>query len=328
MSNSDFNGDGRDDILWRSDALGALTNWLAQPNGGFVSNDANAWLGGLPAGALPILGIGDFNGDNRDDVLWQVGSQSVSISNGIAGNGGFSHDDPTVNVPNLSNWFVAGIGDFNGDGHDDVLWRHVSGALTNWLGRAGFGSDWLYAFQSNDTNAWNMVPTNWTVVGVGDFNGDNRDDIIWRRDDGAFTEWLGQPGGGFVSNDANAWHDVPTYWTVVGTGDFNGDNRDDVIWRRGDGAFTEWLGQANGGFVSNDANAWHDVPTTWRVITTGDYNGDNRDDVLWRRDDGALTNWLGQASGGFVSNDANAWHDVPNFWIIQPNPSGAGTWDY
>ena len=96
---------------------------------------------------------------------------------------------------------------------------------------------------------------------------------------------------------------IPTYWTVVGTGDFNGDNRDDIIWRRDDGAFTEWLGQADGGFVSNDIHAWQIISTNWRVITTGDYNGDNRDDVLWRRDDGAVTNWLGQADGGFATTN-------------------------
>jgi hypothetical protein len=275
MPNSDFNGDGRDDILWRSTS-GNLTNWLAQPGGGFVSNDANAWLSGLPPGVLPILGTGDFNGDNRDDVLWRIADESVSISNGME-NGGLSHDDPMLGAPDLTNWFVAGIGDFNGDGRDDVLWRHVGGAVTNWLAHSGFGSDWQYAFAGNDANAWNIVPTNWTVVGVGDFNGDGRDDVLWRRDDGALTNWLGQE---------------------------------------------------NGGFVSNDANAWHDIPTNWRVITTGDYDGDGRDDVLWRRDDGALTNWLGQEDGGFVSNDANAWSDVPGFWIIQPNPSGAGEWDY
>ena len=70
------------------------------------------------------------------------------------------------------------------------------------------------------------------------------------------------------------------------------------------------------------------VPTNWHVVGTGDYNGDGRDDVLWRREDGALTNWLAQPSGGFVSNDAHAWHDVPNYWVIQPNSSGIGLWDY
>ena len=40
-------------------------------------------------------------------------------------------------------------------------------------------------------------------------------------------------------------------------------------------------------FVGNDANAWHNIPTKWHVVGTGDYNGDGRDDVLWRRDDGS-----------------------------------------
>jgi hypothetical protein len=77
-----------------------------------------------------------------------------------------------------------------------------------------------------------------------------------RRDDGAFTNWLGQPNGGFVSNDAHAWAVIPTNWQVVGTGDFNGDGKDDVLWRRDDGAFTAWLAKDGGGFVSNDANSW------------------------------------------------------------------------
>jgi hypothetical protein len=37
-------------------------------------------------------------------------------------------------------------------------------------------------------------------------------------------------------------------------------------WRRDDGAFTDWLGQSNGGFASNDANAWRiDIPHSWQV---------------------------------------------------------------
>lgn len=30
-------------------------------------------------------------------------------------------------------WSVAGIGDFNGDGLSDILWRDDSGAIAEWL---------------------------------------------------------------------------------------------------------------------------------------------------------------------------------------------------
>ena len=304
---NDFNGDGRSDVLWRHDN-GSFTNWLGQPNGGFISNDANAFRS-LPT-TWHLAGTGDFNGDGRDDVLWRNDNGAVTNWLGQA-NGGFVSNDSNAFSNLATSWQVAGTGDFNGDGRDDIIWRRSDGAFTEWLGQSNGG------FASNDSNAWSTVATSWQVAGTGDFNGDGRDDIIWRRNDGAFTEWLGQANGGFVSNDANAWRTLPTSWQVAGVGDFNGDNRDDIAWQRSDGAFTIWLGQSNGGFASNDANAWAMLPTSWHVEATGDFNGDGRDDIVWRNSNGAFTNWLGQANGGFLSNDPNAWSTLTGAWHVQ-----------
>jgi serralysin len=303
----DFNGDGRSDILWRS-STGQLSDWLGQVNGGFVGNDANAFAN-VPTN-WSVAGTGDFNGDGRDDVLWRSNTGQLSDWLGQA-NGGFVSNDANAfaNVP--TNWSVAGTGDFNGDGRDDVLWRSDSGAVSDWLGQANGG------FVTNDTNAFSNVPTNWHIAGTGDFNGDGRDDILWRSDSGALSDWLGQANGGFVTNDATAFTNVPTNWNVVGTGDFNGDGRDDVLWRSNTGQLSNWLGQANGGFVTNDANALSSAPTNWHVADVGDYNGDGRDDILWRSDSGQLSDWLGTASGGFVTNDANAFNNVPTNWFVQ-----------
>ncbi|MES2904980.1 MAG: FG-GAP-like repeat-containing protein, partial [Pseudomonadota bacterium] len=105
-----------------------------------------------------------------------------------------------------------------------------------------------------------------------DFNGDGRSDILWRNDNGALTNWLGQANGGFVDNGANAFASIGTTWSVDGIGDFNGDGRDDILWRHDAGHLTEWLGQANGGFVDNGANAFASISTAWSVAGIGDFN--------------------------------------------------------
>ena len=156
------------------------------------------------------------------------------------------------------------FGDFDGDGRTDVLMRDSVGYLDLSLTYPDGAHFFVWS-----TGFVAHVPTSWSIAGTGDFNGDGRDDIAWRRNDGAFTTWLAQPEPGwvnFVSNDSAALSQVPANWQVAGTGDFNGDGRDDLLWRRDDGAFTSWLGQPNGGFVSNDAHAWNDIPTNWHRI--------------------------------------------------------------
>ena len=306
---NDFNGDGRSDVLWHS-STGRVTDWLGQANGGFVGNFSNA--DGQAGTDWHIVGTGDFNGDTRDDVLWRNDDGSLTDWLGQS-NGGFVSNFANAFGQIDNSWQVAGTGDFNGDGRDDILWHSNTGRVTNWLGQANGG------FVSNFVNADGQAGTDWHIVGVGDFNGDGRDDILWRNDDGSVTDWLAQPNGGFASNFANAFGQVDNTWQIVGVGDFNGDGRDDVLWHSNAGRVTNWLGQTNGGFIGNFVNADGQTGTDWDVVAVGDYNGDGRDDVLWRNDDGSVTNWLGQPNGGFASNFANAFGQVDNTWHIQPN---------
>jgi hypothetical protein len=65
---------------------------------------------------------------------------------------------------------------------------------------------------------------------------------LWRRFTGAITDWLGTNSGGFIANQINASGQVPSDWQVAGTGDFNGDGFDDILWRNISGEVTNWLG--------------------------------------------------------------------------------------
>src|SRR6266511_1166337 len=79
-----------------------------------------------------------------------------------------------------SNWHVAGIGDFNGDGRSDILWRGDDSTLGMWQ---------MNGTQIQSAANFGTVGTDWHVVGIGDFNHDNRSDILWRSDNGTIGVW-------------------------------------------------------------------------------------------------------------------------------------------
>jgi hypothetical protein len=110
---------------------------------------------------------------------------------------------------------------------------------------------------------------------------------------------------------------VSNDWAIVGTGDFNGDGFDDILWRSSDGTVREWLGHSGGGFIGNVANLNTNVTNNWHVVAIGDYNGDGFDDIVWRSSDGTTTDWLGQANGAFHENSANLFVGVPTDWHVQ-----------
>ncbi len=305
VSLSDFNADGRDDVLWRNNQ-GSLTTWLGQSNGSFVASSFSAAVGT----DWSIVDTGDYNGDGRADILWRSGNGIATTWLGQA-DGGFVSNMSAFFQPVGNEWKVVVVGDVNGDGRDDIVWRNDAGTTTNWLGQANGG------FVSNAAVFSQAVGTDWKVIGVGDVNGDGRDDLVWRNADGATTSWLGQSNGGFLSNSANFFQTVGNDWAVFAVGDVNGDGRDDLVWRNANGTTTSWLGQASGGFVSNAAVFSQLVGNDWQIADFGDYNGDGRADILWRNASGTTTSWLGQANGGFVSNAAVFASGVGADWQVQ-----------
>ena len=313
LDRADFNGDGRDDILWRNWQTGALSNWLGEGSGGWKINDASAYR--VVSYYWEILGVGDFNGDGRSDILWIGEGSETSNWLGTA-DGGFIVNDAIALAPPQFGKVFQDTGDFNADGRGDILWWGHDGSISIWHGTNAGG------FTQNGPVA--KLASDWYISSTGDFNGDGRSDILVQQfGTGRLATWL-STAAGFAPN-ANSNAQVPD-WQIVGVGDFNGDGRDDLLWRQPQGALSNWLANAGGGWSINDSNALIHVSPDWFVTGIGDYNADGRDDILWRNDHtGALSNWLAGTNGGFTINDSIALAVVPLNWYTH---SDWDPWDY
>ncbi|MGK2949563.1 MAG: S8 family serine peptidase [Acidimicrobiales bacterium] len=180
-------------------------------------------------------------------------------------------------TPELGWDFDPLVGDYNGDGIDDVL-LYQPGADPDFT---MYGSwEGFYIAETPVNGAYEPF----TV----DLNGDGYDDIIWYRPGpGQDYIWYGEPTG---------FRSVPT--SAVGyyepfSLDLNGDGYDDIIWYRpGHGQDYIWYGKPDG---------YTSVPTrasgVYRPFAL-DMNGDGFDDIVWYAPGAAVDYiWYGTTSG-------------------------------
>ncbi len=153
----DFDGNGRDEVLWWDYDNGLVGLWQAKAGGDLQIDFSNS-VGRVTPGWV-LLDTGDFNGDGRDDLLWQlqeVGSTSVWLG---TADGGFVSDGSRQNHA-AGTWFFGDVGDYDGDGRDDVLWLNSQGRMVEWLSGSdgGFAVNNVNNLVDHSLGAWILMP--------------------------------------------------------------------------------------------------------------------------------------------------------------------------
>jgi hypothetical protein len=161
----------------------------------------------------------------------------------------------------------------------------------------------------------------WTADGVGDFSGDGRTDVLSTNTSGqvAISELSGPTLTGFgipAGQMGSEWH-------VVGIGDFNGDSKSDILWKSTSGNADVWSMDGtqllSDHQVEDKEGVLGQMGSEWHPVTTGDFNGDGKSDILWENTSGNTDVWsmdgaqllsdhLVQDTRGVLGQMGSEWH--------------------
>jgi hypothetical protein len=119
----DFNGDGKADLVWRNDGQGPERgqNYIYMMDGTTIINEG--YLRTVADMSWDIAGVADFDGDGRADILWRNFATGENYLYPMAGLAIRSTEGYLRTVADQT-WRVVAVGDFNGDGRADILWRN------------------------------------------------------------------------------------------------------------------------------------------------------------------------------------------------------------
>jgi ELWxxDGT repeat protein len=255
-------------------------------------------------------------------IFWQNTSGQASIwemdGSTLVGGG------PVTPNPGPS-FRAVGTGDFNKDGHSDVLWQNPS------TGQAS-----IWEMSGNSLLGGGPVSPNpglnFDAVGTGDFNGDGFSDILWQNTStGQASIW--EMNGNTLMGGGPVTPNPGPSFRAVGTGDFNKDGDSDILWQNtSTGQISIW--EMHGNTLVGGGPVTPNPGPAWQAIGTGDFNGDGFSDILLQNTNtGAVSVWEMNGNtligGGQVANPGTSWHAVGTGAggsdILLQNTSGQAT---
>ncbi len=238
----DVRGDGGLEVLYQNPADGWL--WLQETSGGAPLSQGGP---GSFTMAQQAVGLADFDGDGRDDILLRDATTGAISIEQV--NADFSATPlQPVATPGTA-YAVVGTGDLSGDGRADILFHHTGGGYWLWeMNGATIGSQGAIADPGGT----------WQVKAIGDVNGDNHADLIWQDAGGNLDIWEMSGTSVLATGYLGS---TGTWWTLIGAEDLTGDGRADLIFQGQDGALWDWTLNGTqvtgGGSLATPGAGWH-----------------------------------------------------------------------
>ena len=309
----DVDADGIADLVWRNTQTGDVAVWLM---GGYRGvKQTQVLASGVPQ-AWQIVATGDLDGDGTADLVWrqsQTGDVAVWLINGGTATVG-QMLSVASGVPLA--WQIVGVGDVDGDGKADLVWRHAqTGDVAVWLMNGATVREGPVVAPG--------VPLAWQIVAVSDLDGDGKADLGWRHtQNGDVAVWF--MDGLTVKQAPVVAAGVPLAWQIVGSDDLDGDGKADLVWRQmQSGDVAVWL--MDGVTIKQGPVVAQAVPLEWRIVKVEDVDGpllgptspgDGKAELVWRHTQtGDVAVWT--MDGVKVISSAIVSPGVPLAWQIQ-----------
>jgi hypothetical protein len=276
----DFNGDGQMDIAVvgsSADSIDSseLTVFMLHNSSGTLTVEQTDELGaGHVDGAIdgrPSIAAADFNGDGYDDIV-SIYKNTTGYSLAVFINKGNSSG--TFNLPKLYYTgtyapYAVAVGDFNGDGKEDIAaisHSHVSVFLGN--GDGSFNS-------SQIVSNIDAISQSSIVIAADLQSGVSKTDLVIGGGGGAVQVLLANSGGHFYP--PAVVQSGSTFGLAVAN--LNGDDCPDIL--------TDYTGDDNIGVLLGNGNGTFQNPQTIATldfspdsIVAADINGDGKQDII------------------------------------------------
>ncbi|CAF1344331.1 unnamed protein product [Rotaria sordida] len=269
LAANDFNNDGQMDIVVANYGTNNLGILIGYNNGSFAT--MTTYSTGFQSNPFYVA-VGDFNNDNRTDIIsvnW--GSNSIGIFLGY-GNGNFAVMI-TYSTGDSSNPCAAAVGDIN---HDDQLDIVVVNYGTSTIGIfLGYGNG-NFQNQVTYSTGYQSWPTS---VVIGDFDNDNQSDIgVANFNINNVGIFLGYGNGSFSNVVPYSTGDNSSPQCAV-VGDFNNDKILDIaVTNYGTSGIAILFGFGDGSFLlgTGYSTGMGSVPSS---LAAADFNNDTRLDI-------------------------------------------------
>jgi hypothetical protein len=287
-----------------------------------------------PGPAYRMLAVGDFNRNGLPDLAFQ------NMTQGDFGDvnswSEFKSTNPVFWRQVKQVWDVQAVGDLDGDGVDDLVWRYMApdprdtGVSFIWFGSGGS------APVVSQVRKRGGAPLDWQLLGALDINNDGAADMLYLSPAGQLRALMATPNRTCANLVAG---NMPTGFAPLKFAKFRGGVSGEVLVRNATTGANQLLSLNGAGLVLPPFTGAPDDPLaactassltvplttftlpdadpTWTFYAAADLNNDGTVDIVWKRPSGQLTVWLMRTNGTLLLTLANAGTAPAGFSVMQ-----------